>query len=97
MATPLYDDGERLRKAFGRRVRELRTGRISQDRLARETEMHTTSIGRIERGGRDPRLSTILKLAEGLGVEPGVLVNALEEPLSGRVRPAHDPLDQSAD
>jgi transcriptional regulator with XRE-family HTH domain len=97
MATPLYEDGERLRKAFGRRVREVRTGRISQDRLARETEMHTTSIGRIERGGRDPRLSTILKLAEGLGVEPGVLVNALEQPLSGRARPAAGRSDQPGD
>lgn len=95
MATPLYDDGERLRKAFGRRVREVRTGRLSQDGLARETEIHPTSIGRIERGGRDPRLSTILKLAEGLGVEPGVLVNALEQPLSGRVGPAPAAPDQA--
>lgn len=40
--------------------------------------MHPTSIGRIERGGREPRLTTILKLADGLGIEPGELVNKLD-------------------
>lgn len=40
--------------------------------------MHPTAIGRIERGGREPRLTTILRLAHGLGVEPGELVNSLD-------------------
>lgn len=59
-------------------MRELRAREgISQDNLARESGIHPTSIGRIERGGREPRLTTILRLAEGLGVEPGELVDQL--------------------
>jgi transcriptional regulator with XRE-family HTH domain len=46
--------------------------------LAHSSGIHSTSIGRIERGGREPRLTTILKLADGLGVEPGELVNRLK-------------------
>jgi len=33
---------------------------------------------RLERGGREPRLTTLLHLADGLGVEPGELVNGLD-------------------
>ncbi|HTR74550.1 MAG TPA: helix-turn-helix transcriptional regulator [Solirubrobacterales bacterium] len=76
---PLHEDPERLSHAFGRRMRELRAREgVSQDGLARESDVHPTSIGRLERGGREPRLSTILRIAEGLGVEPGELVNQLE-------------------
>jgi transcriptional regulator with XRE-family HTH domain len=35
--------------------------------------------GRIERGAREPRLTTIRKLAKGLGVEPGELTNGLDD------------------
>jgi transcriptional regulator with XRE-family HTH domain len=77
--TPFYDDPERLSQAFGARLRELRDGKLSQDGLSHETGIHSTSIGRLERGNRDPRLSTIIKLADGLGVEPGELVNRLSK------------------
>lgn len=78
MASPLYDDADRASRAFGDRMRELRAREgISQDGLARETDIHPTSIGRLERGGREPKLTTILKLAHGLGVEPGELVDRL--------------------
>jgi transcriptional regulator with XRE-family HTH domain len=59
-------------------MRELRHREgMSQDMLARETDIHPTSIGRLERGDREPKLTTILRLADGLGVEPGELVNGL--------------------
>jgi transcriptional regulator with XRE-family HTH domain len=80
MASPLYEDPAQASAAFGQRMRELRTREgISQDGLAREADVHPTAIGRIERGGREPRLTTILRLAQGLGVDPGELVNGLEE------------------
>lgn len=47
---------------------------MSQDALSHATGIHPTAIGRIERGGREPRLTTILALARGLGVDPGVLL-----------------------
>jgi transcriptional regulator with XRE-family HTH domain len=80
MAAPLYDDTDRASRAFGDRIRELRAREgISQDGLARSADVHPTSIGRLERGGREPRLTTILRLAHGLGVEPGELVNPLDK------------------
>jgi transcriptional regulator with XRE-family HTH domain len=79
MASTLYDDPDKASAAFGQRMRELRAREgISQDGLAREADVHPTAIGRIERGGREPRLTTILRLAHGLGVEPGELVNRLD-------------------
>ncbi len=79
MAERLYDDPDAASKAFGQRVRELRAREgLSQDGLAHTSGIHLTSIGRIERGGREPRLTTILKLAQGLGVEPGELTDRLD-------------------
>jgi transcriptional regulator with XRE-family HTH domain len=64
--------------AFGERLRELRAERgVSQDQLAHRTGIHATAIGRFERGGREPRLTTILRLAQGLDVPPGTLLDEL--------------------
>jgi transcriptional regulator with XRE-family HTH domain len=64
--------------AFGQRLRELRAERgVSQDDLADATDVHPTAIGRLERGAREPRLTTILRLARGLDVEPGKLLDDL--------------------
>lgn len=66
--------------AFGQRLRELRAVRgISQDNLALRTGIHATAIGRFERGAREPRLRSILRLANGLGVKPGLLIDDLGE------------------
>ena len=82
------------RRAFGQRVRELRAEHgISQDALARATGIDPTAIGRLERGSREPRLTTILRIARGLGVQPGALTNdlaaesatSLERPVSAGV------------
>jgi transcriptional regulator with XRE-family HTH domain len=75
----LDQDPDGASAAFGRRLRELRAERsISQDDLARETDVHPTAIGRLERGSREPRLTTILRIARGLHVQPGELLNDLE-------------------
>ena len=73
-------DPKQLSAAFGERLRELR-GRqeLSQDALADATDIHPTAIGRMERGAREPLLSTILRLAHGLDVQPGELLNDLVE------------------
>jgi transcriptional regulator with XRE-family HTH domain len=65
--------------AFGRRLRALREKQgITQDALARSAEINFTVIGRIERGDREPRLTTILRLAHGLNVPPGELLDKLK-------------------
>jgi transcriptional regulator with XRE-family HTH domain len=64
--------------AFGQRLRELRHERgVSQETLARMTGVNRTSVWTCENGGSDPRLSTILRLARGLDVTPGVLLDPL--------------------
>jgi transcriptional regulator with XRE-family HTH domain len=88
MADPQLDqDREQASSAFGKRLRELRDRqKLSQDALARATDLHMTSIGRMERGGREPRLTTILRLADGLGVQPGELLNDLGKDAKPSVR-----------
>ena len=69
------EDPRAVSAAFGRRLRELRAERgLSQDDLARRTGLHATAIGRYEHGAREPRLTAILRLARGLSVKPGELV-----------------------
>lgn len=63
-----------LKVQFGARVRILRTGLgLSQEDLAERAELHWTYISGIERGKRNPGLTTISRLARALGVEPGAL------------------------
>ena len=71
----------RFAEEFGARARRLREARLlTQERLGEHAGLHTTQVGHIERGERDVRLSTILKLAHALGVEIGDLVNGLPAP-----------------
>jgi transcriptional regulator with XRE-family HTH domain len=47
-----------------RRRREA--AELSQEALSERTGLHATEISRLERGVREPRLGTIVRLAEGL-------------------------------
>ena len=53
----------RARKAAG----------ISQEELAERCEIHRTEVSLLERGGREPRLGTMVKLATALGTTPEAL------------------------
>jgi transcriptional regulator with XRE-family HTH domain len=65
---------------FGQQLRKLRAERgISQDDLARNTGICATAIGRFERDAREPRLKSILRLADGLGLNPGALLDPIGE------------------
>ena len=56
-------------KAFGRRVRALRTAKAwSQERLADEAGMHRTYMWGIEQGMRNPSLRHLARLADALDV-----------------------------
>jgi transcriptional regulator with XRE-family HTH domain len=55
----------------GERVRLLRRRRgWTQRELAERAGVTHTTIVRLERGGSDPNISTIRKVAEALGVSP---------------------------
>jgi transcriptional regulator with XRE-family HTH domain len=65
---------------FGQQLRKLRTERgISQDNLSQKTRICSTAIGRFERDAREPRLKSILRLASGLGLTPGALLDPIGE------------------
>lgn len=60
---------------FGRNVfmARRRLG-VSQEVLAIFAGVHRQEVGLVERGKREPRLVTILKLTQALGVEPNDLL-----------------------
>ena len=51
---------------------------LSQERLAETSGLHRTEISLLERGEREPRLSTIVRLGRGLGVPPELLLEEIE-------------------
>jgi transcriptional regulator with XRE-family HTH domain len=60
---------------FGERVRELRHGKgWTQEDLAGRSGLAVVQISRIERGVREVRLTTILRLIEALDVDPNRLL-----------------------
>lgn len=46
---------------------------ISQEELAERCELHRTEVSLLERGGREPRLGTMIKLATALGTDAEAL------------------------
>jgi transcriptional regulator with XRE-family HTH domain len=58
-----------------RRAREI--AGISQEELAERCEVHRTEISLLERGGREPRLGTMVKLATALGTTPEALCSGI--------------------
>jgi transcriptional regulator with XRE-family HTH domain len=65
-------------RTFGERVRARRQelGK-SQEQLAGDCGLHWTYVGQVERGRRNISLHNILKIAHGLGVDAGELVQGL--------------------
>lgn len=63
---------------FGANVRRARVRRgLSQQRLAARSRLHRTEISLLERG-REPRLSTIVRLARSLEVPLTALFEGIE-------------------
>ena len=60
---------------FGRNVREARLARgWTQEELAHRTGLATVQVSRIERGRREVRLGTLLRLVKALEVSPDDLL-----------------------
>jgi len=63
---------------LGRRARARREALdISQMELAERIALHFTFVSEVERGGRNLSLSSLLRLAEGLEINPAALVDGL--------------------
>lgn len=70
-------------EAFGLVLRDLRRERaLSQETLALESQLDRTFISLLERGLRQPSLTTIFQLARPLGLSPEDLVAAVSKALS---------------
>jgi transcriptional regulator with XRE-family HTH domain len=60
---------------LGQRVRHLRhAGGMTQETLAEAAGFHWSYVGQIERGERNPTYKNLLRVARGLGVPPGRVV-----------------------
>lgn len=67
-----------LTKRFGTNVRQAREGRDwTQEDLSGETGLAVVQVSRIERGKREIRLSTLVRLLDGLEVAPEVLLRGV--------------------
>ena len=67
--------------ALGERVRQRRQELgLSQEALADRCGIHWTFLGQVERGQRNISLHNLLKVAGGLAVDPGELVEGLKAP-----------------
>jgi transcriptional regulator with XRE-family HTH domain len=47
---------------------------LTQEQLADRAGIHVVLLSRVERGKTDARISTLMKIADGLGVEASVLL-----------------------
>ena len=60
---------DHVRRALGKRVRELRAGlKLSQEQLAERSNLHWTHISGIERAQFNLKLSTLTQVGRGLGI-----------------------------
>jgi DNA-binding XRE family transcriptional regulator len=66
--SPVGELGKNLRAA---RVRKA----LSQEELASRSGVQQGEISRIERGKRDPQVSTLIRLAQALEMPPGRLLD----------------------
>jgi transcriptional regulator with XRE-family HTH domain len=67
-----------LARHFGKNLARIRKrAGISQEELGFLANLHRTEIGMLERGVRLPRVDTLLKLAGGLEIEPGELLDGM--------------------
>ena len=67
------------RYVIGRNMREHRRQLgLTQEELAHRAGLHPVELGRAERGTRDMRITTLVKIARGLQVPPMVLLEGVE-------------------
>jgi transcriptional regulator with XRE-family HTH domain len=68
--------------AFARTLRRLRRERdLTQRALAGAAGLAEKHVSEIERANREPKLTTIFKLARGLGVPPEMLIGEVDAQL----------------
>jgi transcriptional regulator with XRE-family HTH domain len=71
---------EEILRRLGRRIREIRIQRgfKSQEEFADYCKLHRTFVGHLETGRKDFRLTTVIRVAEALGITLEELFAGLE-------------------
>jgi transcriptional regulator with XRE-family HTH domain len=70
-----------IKKELGARIRALRKRHgLTQEEMAEKCDLHWTYIGGLERGERNPTLTTMQRVAAGLGVGLNQLIDARSFP-----------------
>ncbi len=70
---------EQVAVAFGQILREQRAARgLSQEALALNASVDRSFVSQMERGIRQPTLTTLWKLARALSVHPSTLIARVE-------------------
>ena len=65
--------------ALGRAIRRARRrSGVTQIELARQLGMHRTQLGHVEQGRKDFQLSTMVRIADALGVPLSMLIRSAE-------------------
>lgn len=86
------------KQRFGLNLRRARArARLSQEELGFRCGLHRTEISLLERGGREPRLTTIVKLAAALGLEPNDLCAGIGWSKAGDFRSSRSETRSSQD
>jgi transcriptional regulator with XRE-family HTH domain len=71
---------EQISTIFGQVLREQRISRqLSQEELALAADVDRTFVSQMERGIRQPTITTLMKLAGALGIQPSTLVIRMEK------------------
>lgn len=61
---------------FGKRIKHLRrTYRISQEKLAENADLSRNFVGALERGEKEPKLSTLVKIADAFDISLAELLS----------------------
>jgi transcriptional regulator with XRE-family HTH domain len=72
---------------FGTVLRELREKKkLSQEKLAEYCDLDRTYISLLERGLRQPTITTLFKLSDALKIKPSELVELVEVKLTGKLQ-----------
>lgn len=73
------------RDKFAINLRKARQkSQISQEELGFRCDLHRTEISLLERGGREPRMGTIIKLSSALKVAPEELCSGVSWSVKGQ-------------
>ena len=73
---------EQISIVFGQVLREQRLSReLSQEELALAADVDRTFVSQMERGIRQPTITTLIKLAGALGIQPSTLLARMEKQL----------------